>query len=166
MNTTTFTTALQAFISATSTQRDQLEVLILAGLAQVIESGNTVYLTAVMDACTGVRSLPTNKVKAYILGHTTNLKYGKNKDGNFVFSKAVKGTDIEVTAPTSDERWYLVEKESKAAPAFDVEAKIKAMVKTMNKAAKDGLISEEQMALAGQLCAQLNALVPVIEVAK
>ena len=166
MDAKTFKKALSAFISSTTTQRDKLELILLAGLAQVEESGNTVYLTASMDVCTGVRSLPTSKIKNYILAHATNLKYGKNKDGNFVFSKAEKGADIVVTMPLDSERWYLVEKEGKAPVEFDVPTKILAMLKTINAAGKAGKISEEQMALAGALCAQLSALVPVAKIDK
>jgi hypothetical protein len=166
MDAKTFKNALSAFISSTTTQRDKLELILVAGLAQVQESGNTVYLTASMDACTGVRSLPTSKIKNYILAHATNLKYSKNKDGNLVFSKAEKGADIVITMPLDSERWYIVEKEDKESAGFDVPTKILAMLKTINAAGKAGKISEEQMALAGELCAQLSALVPAAKIDK
>ena len=166
MNDKTFKNALSAFISSTTTQRDKLEVILLAGLAQVAASGNTIYLSKAMAACVGTKSLPTKKIQNYIYKHCEGITYGKNKDGNFVFSKKSKGVAIVVTTPTSDERWYLVEKEDKESAGFDVPTKILAMLKTINAAGKAGKISEEQMALAGALCAQLSALVPAAKIDK
>ena len=138
-----FNQKLRNFISSTSTQRDNLQALIVSGLSQVeAEQGNTVQLGTLLNACVGVKSLPTKAIKDYIKAHVTNRKWSKNKDGNLVFSKEKKGVDCVVTAPTG--AWYnnVSAKKAQATPDYDAVARAKALLTNLSKAIKDGTVKD------------------------
>lgn len=155
MESKVFSAKLGAFVRSTSTQRDNLQDLILAGIELYMDSGNTVYLTKVMNACIGVRSLPTKVIKAYIQDHA-NVSWSKAKDGQLVFKKI--GKEVEVTWPVVV--WYdpAQEKKDQAKPDLDMITTIKALRKKLEKALESHTVKEGQEELAVRLLEDIKTL--------
>ena len=150
VTTNNFNTRLNSVKGRTETLRDLISELIVFGLEHIQESGNTVYLTKVMEVCKGTRSLPTNAIKDYIKVHCSNLVYGKDKAGNFVFKKEVKGKECAVTMPTV--AWYDHESAAKAQAQadYDETARAKSLLTALTKALKEGKVKDPAKATALQ----------------
>lgn len=156
METKAFNKALSAFITSQKTQRDKLQVLLIAGLEQVETSGNTVYLSKALNACVGVRSLPTKAIKQYIQAHVSNCSWKKNSAGDMVFKKAIAKTPMEVTQPS--QAWYEHESAAKAQASEDVDV-IKAaelLLKRISKALEEQHVKAGQEGKARELLSGLN----------
>lgn len=154
MDNATFKRKLGSVTRSINTQKENIQELIEAGLQQVIDSGNTVYLSAVLNACVGTKALPTKAMKEYINLHCSNLKWGKNKDGNMVFSKAIKGTDCVVTEPS--EPWYAFTKAAQAKPDFNELVRAKSFLTSLKNAMKAHNVKDE--AKAKQIADALEAV--------
>ena len=104
LDSKTFNRKLSGGVRSAKSQRDNIQALILSGLAQYKEHGNAGQLSSLLAAYVGVKSVPTVTIKDYIKEHA-NVKYAKNKDGDHVFSKdGGKGVERVVTEPL--ETWY------------------------------------------------------------
>ena len=97
-----YNTKLAAFIKSSTTQRDNCQVLIVEGIQQYLDSGRTTRLSTFLSKSVKVKSLPTVTIKDFIKSYT-NLKYSKNKAGDYMFLKDDKSTTIS-SLPT--ENWY------------------------------------------------------------
>ena len=141
-----FNSKLSGVVRSVAKQRDNIQELIEAGLVEVQESGNTIYLSMVLSACVGVKALPTKAMKEYIQAHCTNLKYKKNKDGNMVFVKAEKGKEFVVTEPSV--KWYehASAQAAQAKPDLDVVARAKALLTSIEKASSEGKVKDAEEA--------------------
>ena len=93
---------LKGFIKSSTTQRDNCQELIVEGIHQYIETGRTARLSAFLAESVAVRSIPTVTIKDFIKEHT-NLKYAKNKAGEYMFLKDSKSTVVNVLPSTL---WY------------------------------------------------------------
>ena len=151
MNKSTFNKALSAFISSQTTQRDKLQVILMAGFEQAIDNGNTEYLTKALNACINVRSLPTNAIKEYVKVHIENCAWLKGKDGNMVFKKAIKAKPMIVTMPTVVWYEHEVAAKSQAKPDMDVVAQAKALFTKLTKALEAETVKEGQTNTAIEL---------------
>lgn len=83
--------------------RDTFQTLIESGLDQYLVDGDTYQLTLLINSSVRVKSLPTVTMKDYIKEHT-DLKYAKNKAGEYQFIRADKAKEKVCTMPT--ETWY------------------------------------------------------------
>jgi hypothetical protein len=97
-----YNTKLNAFIKSSTTQRDNCQVLIVEGIQQYIDNGRTTRLSTFLSKSVAVKSIPTVTIKDFIKEHT-NLKYAKNKAGEYMFIKDGKSTNAN-TLPTIN--WY------------------------------------------------------------
>lgn len=143
MNQKQFKTAVNGLIRSATTQRAKVQQLIEEGCAHYKDNGDTFYLSYLLNAAIGVRSLPTQTIKGYIKELTADqLIWSKAKDGNMVFKKAVKGTVPalkEVTEP-----WYEWKGANHQAKAdTDIIAQGKAFLKRIEKAIAEGKLKQD-----------------------
>ena len=103
MNKTDFKNKLQGVITSAKNQRDNIQQLIVAGIEQYAESGRTTYLSDLLGQTVAVKSLPTVTIKDFIKEHT-DLKYTKNRAGEYQFIRANKDNDKLAAIPTIN--WY------------------------------------------------------------
>lgn len=148
-----FTRVLGAVVKGATRQRDVLQQLIIFALAHFAEHGNTHYLTVTLNACIGVKSLPTKTMKEFIQAHA-NVTWTKTTDGTMVFRK--QGKDIQVTMPTT--LWYDFSKSHQAAPDLDVVARIKSLATAIEHAISDGKIKPGQERIADKARELLSQL--------
>lgn len=146
INAKNFASKLTTTINSHSTQRDNLNALLVFGLEfyngdHTENSGDTVYLTKVLNACIGVKSLSTIKMKNFIKAHA-NVSWNKTTDGSMVFKKNKKEA-VNVTMP--DIKWYEFENE-KSQPKADVHpmTQLKSWLTRAEKAVKDGLVKDSE----------------------
>lgn len=155
-----FNDKLGAFIRSQTTQRDNLQVLFVAGLEQYQLSGNTIYLTKTLEKCIGVRSLPTASIKEYIKAHA-NVTWAKSKDGKSNVFKKVggKGVERKVTLPTV--AWYNHETKAKDEAKTDVAAiaQLKATYARLSKALTDNKVKADDVEKTQQALAALKPFV-------
>jgi len=144
----TFNTRLSSFIKSQKTQRDTLQALLVFGLAFYKgditgESGDTGYLSSIMNSCIGVKSLPSNTIKDYIKAHA-NVKWGKSvKKGStaLVFTKSSKVVEVELPTQT----WYDYHSEKNTVTTdYDETKSIKMLMDTITKRIKSGHIKNEE----------------------
>ena len=149
-----FNTKLSSLIRSAKTQRDNVQQLVLSGLEQYQAHGNTGQLTKLIQACVGVRSLPTTVIKEFIKAHA-NVAFQKNKNGDYVFKKI--GKDVEVTTPECT--WYDWEgnKEAKPAPDMNIIVQAKTLASKIEKAIKDHKVKGVDDAHAGELLSSLRS---------
>ena len=100
----TFTKRLNSELAIATTQRDSFQALILSGLAQYNEQGNTYQLSLLISASVSIKSIPTVTMKDYIKS-LTDLVYKKNKAGEYQFIRADKDAD-KVCDTKPIETWY------------------------------------------------------------
>lgn len=153
-----FNTKLAAFVKSQKNQRDNLQFLIVAGLEQYDKSGNTIYLTAVLEASIGVRSLPTKAIKAYIQKHA-NVAWTLDKNGkNHVFKKTEKG-EPKVKLP--ELAWYNDETKKRDEAKADIAAitQLKATYTRLKTALDQGKVKADQREKTEQALAALAPFV-------
>lgn len=141
--TKNFKSQLNGIIKSAKTQRDNVQAIIVFGLNHYKDHGDASYLSQVLSAAIGVKSLPTVTLKEYIKAHA-NLLWKKGKDGKFQFKK--DGTDVKVTMPTVS--WYEWDggKHNKVTVDMDVMAQTKALLKRIQSGLKDHKVKDEQAA--------------------
>jgi hypothetical protein len=93
---------LKGFIKSSTTQRDNCQELIVEGIRQYMDSGRTTRLSTFLAQSVAVRSIPTVTIKDFIKEHT-NLKYAKNKVGDYMFIKDTVSTTVNTLPSTL---WY------------------------------------------------------------
>lgn len=103
MNKKQFNSKLNGVIKSALNQRDNIQLLIVAGIDQYAESGRTTYLSDMLTATVGVKSLPSVTIKDFIKEHT-DLTYSKNKADEYQFLRADKSADKVALTPTIN--WY------------------------------------------------------------
>lgn len=152
-----FSSKLAGVIRSAKTQRDAIQALIESGLAQYClegsdgkPCGNTGQLTQVIQACVGVKSLPTNTIKNYIKEHA-NVMFTKNKKGEYVFKKL--GKEVQVTEPK--ETWYNWSGNKEAKPQPDI--KLIARTKAMLTAIKKGIEEDKLEDVSGEMAHELES---------
>lgn len=128
-----FKDKLNGVITSAKNQRQSVQALIESGLEQYRDFGNAGQLSLLMDKCVGVKSMPTVTIKNYIKAQA-NVKYSKNVDGNYVFSKASKEEEVSVTL-LSDSwyEWKDGEHNNVLTDEQKLERKEKAMVNTLKE---------------------------------
>lgn len=155
LNNKQFTAKLNGVIKSAKSMRESVQVLIESGLEQYGEHGDTGQLSRLIQACVGVRSLPTNVIRDYIKAHA-NVMFTKAKDGSYVFKKAAGEKETTTVAITAT--WYDWEGNGNAAPKtdFDVEKRIQMLIKSTTKALEEGKVKEGQESEASLLVAKLQ----------
>jgi len=103
ITTTNFKRKLAAFTTSAKRNREAAQEFLEFGLNHYQTHGDCAYLTQFMTGCVGVKSLPTQTLKAYIKAHA-NIVWTKRADGKMGFRKATKGADVEVKPVTA--AWY------------------------------------------------------------
>lgn len=155
-----FNNKLNGVITSAKSQRDSIQVLIESGLDEYDSCGNAGQLSRLLAKCIGVRSLPSVKIKDYIQAQA-NLKYSKNKDGDYVFSKASKKEKITVTR--IDENWYEWKADKKESAGTDYAKRMCSAIKS----AKLHGCSKQAMAKAlvegGMSATDLQAIVDLMQ---
>ena len=141
MDRKTFNRKLSGVVKSAKSMRDNVQELIVAGLVHYEEHQDTGYLTDLVRACQGVRSLPTTTISEYIKLHA-NVGWGKLKDGKPGFKKV--GKDIEVQMP--EVTWYDWEggKHNEVKSDYQFLSTIKSAITKAVKAHEEGRISDEQ----------------------
>lgn len=150
-----FNTALKDTISAHTSQRDNLQDLLEFGLkfyngdilknGVKVASGDTVYLTKVLNESIGVKSLSTVKMKNFIKAHA-NVSWLKTTDNSMVFKK-IKKQQVEVTYPTM--AWYEFENDkTQAKPDMHPLATLKSWLTKTETGIKDGLVKGDELTKA------------------
>ena len=141
-----FTSKLNTTINSHATQRDNLQALLEFGIEfyngdHTENSGDTVYLTKTLNACIGVKSLSTIKMKDFIKDHA-NVSWVKTTDNSMVFKKIKKE---KVTVKEVTTKWYDFENEKHQAKA-DVHpmTQLKSWLTRTEKAIKDGLVKDSE----------------------
>jgi len=147
MERKTFNRKLAAVVKSAKTMRDNVQELIVAGLVHFDEHGDATYLTELVRACQGVRSLPTTTISEYIKIHA-NVGWGKLKDQKGGFKKI--GKDIEVKMP--EVTWYDWEggEHNKVKSDYAFKASIKRAITNAVTAHNEGRISAEDWEAAQQ----------------
>ena len=134
ITTKTFNASLASTIKSAKTMRTNAQLLIDFGFIQYKDTGDSGYLSRIVAACIGVKSLNTAKMIGYIES-IANVKHAKSKDGSHVFKKTPKE---EPTINDYCENWYEFETAETVQGDFDVAAKIAAIVKGASKASEAG----------------------------
>lgn len=143
ITTKNFNAKLSGLINSAKTQRDNLQALIVFGLLQYRDHGNTTFLSIALNKCIGVKSLPTTTIKDYIKEHA-NLRWTQLKDKSHGFKKdgsVVEVKEIQVT-------WYDWDggKHNRVTADMDVVAQAKALMNRIEKALKDHRVKDETQA--------------------
>lgn len=155
VTSSTFNAKLSGFVKSQVNQRDNLQSLIVFGLEHYGEHGDTAYLSKVMQACVGVRSLPTETLKGYIKQHANVRLEKDSKSGVLKFKK--EGKEAEVVMPTKV--WYDWEgAKHHATPDVDAIARIATIKTTLNKALKEGTLKDGQEQYVKDLLAAINSV--------
>ena len=102
MNDQQYKSKLTGFISSSNTQKGNCQILIVEGIRQYMSSGRTTRLNDFFEQSVSVRSIPTVTIKDFIKSYT-NLKYAKNKAGEYMFLKDSESNTVS-SLPT--ELWY------------------------------------------------------------
>ena len=120
-------------------------------------TGNTVHLTALVDACSGSKVIAARHVKNFIIEHSENLAYAKNTDGNPVFKKAEKGKKAAVTLPKpcSIFDWKRVAIEPTTIDAVKM---LEGTVTRLENAKENGKVKASQKVLVDEATAILEKL--------
>jgi hypothetical protein len=98
-----FKLKLNGFIKSSLNQRDNCQQLIVEGIAQYKDCGNTSRLTMFLNESVVVKSIPTVTIKDFIKEHT-DLVYKPNKAGDYQFVRADKNAEKKAELPT--DKWY------------------------------------------------------------
>lgn len=121
INAKNFRSTLTNWTKGQEKQRDVLQALIVFGLLQYKEHGNTGFLSEAINGVMKVRAIPTNNVKEYIKAHANVVlhenKKATDKELRFVFKK--QGKDVKVTEPTVV--WYEHKTNKNTKPVADID---------------------------------------------
>ena len=98
-----FKSKLSGVIKSASNMRDNIQELIVSGITQYDVDGDTYQLSLMLEQTVAVKSLPTVTIKDFIKEHT-DLKYSKNKAGEYQFVRADKSAVKVANIP--DINWY------------------------------------------------------------
>lgn len=153
INVNNFASTMATIIRSSRSQRESLQGVIGFAANHYKETGDSVYLTRMMRACVGVKSLPTQTMKNYITGHT-NLTYTKAKDGSMVFKKVKKGEEPRVDAFVG--KWYEYEAGHQAKKDIDALVQAKALLTRIQNGLKEGKVKDQ--AEAEKVVAALKVL--------
>lgn len=132
-----YMTAKRSVIKSVTAMRDNLQAMLVFGFKEAAESGNLNYLTDSLQACIGVKALPTQSIKEYIKAHV-NVKWVKRKDKTYGFAKDGALEVQECTIP-----WYSHETAKHQATAdLDPIAQAKAFLTRLTKAIEGHTVKE------------------------
>ncbi|AGK87015.1 hypothetical protein RIO-1_1 [Pseudoalteromonas phage RIO-1] len=127
-----FKTKLAAFRRSGLSQRDNLQELVQMAMTHAQENQDEfTQLSQVMATTVEIKSFRTATLKDYIKAHVSNVTYTKNKAGDFMFKKEVKGTPCEYK--TLESKWYDFDSKGQASADIDVLAQAKALLQRINK---------------------------------
>lgn len=138
-----FNRKLSGLINAEKSQRDKVQVLLVAGLVHYADHADTGYLTDLVRALRNVQTKKAKVVSAYIQ-EFANVGWGKLKDKKLGFKK-LPNEEVHVQMP--DVTWYDWEGGKDAdqpEQTYDGLATIKATVTKMIKKAQEGKLKEGQ----------------------
>ena len=152
-----FNKVLHGLVRSATAQRDLAQILLVFGLEHYKQHENTVYLTRMLNACVGVKSLPTRTMKEFIQAHA-NVSWQKTTDGSMVFKKV--GKEVQVTMPTT--LWYDFSKDHQAQPDVNIVTRFNGFITALENAMKEGKIKEGQEAIALKISETLATLKPEI----
>lgn len=140
---------LSGVIKSAKTMRGNLQNLLLFGMEHYGAHGDTGYLDRCMEACVGVASLPTQKMKVFIQEHANvtyrevEIKDGKDKGKKVhVFKK--KGKEPVYKEPTMN--WWEFSTAGDAVPDMDVAASVVSLIKRIDKKSADKHIKDTKAA--------------------
>jgi len=149
-----FNSKLNGVLRSASTQRDNIQELIISGLAQYEQHGNTGQLTLIIQGCVNVKSLPTTVIKEYIKAHA-NVAFQQNKNKDFVFKKI--GTEVEVQIPQTT--WYdwAGNKEARPQPDMNLIVRAKTFAKQLESALSNHKVKDVSEDEAQELLSSFKA---------
>ena len=140
---------LSGVVSSAKTMRGNIQNLMLFGMEWYLEHGDTGYLDRCMDACVGVKTLPTQKCKQFIQEHANvtwrevEIKSGKNKGKKVsVFKK--RGKEPSYKEPTTN--WWDISNAGQATPDLDTDARILSFIKAIDKNLETGKVKDVEHA--------------------
>lgn len=131
-----FKRELSTFLRSTTTQRNKVQAFIVFGLSHLKETGDSGYLSLLMNGCVGVKSLRTQTIKEYIKGHAVGLKWSKRKDKTMGFT----GTVTEFKEPVMN--WFDWDTTGSAKADMDPMAQVKSLISRIGKALEEGTIKD------------------------
>ena len=143
ITTKNFGRKLSGSIKSAKTRRGNLQNLMLFGMEHYSTTGDTGYLDRCMEACVGVASLPTQKMKLFIQEHANvtwreiEIKAGADKGKKVnVFKK--RGKEPFYKEPTIN--WWEFSKAGDAVVDMDTDARIISLHKAISKKLEDGKV--------------------------
>lgn len=158
-----FNRKLSAVVKSQKTQRDNVQELITAGLVHYENESDTTYLTLLVNACLGVRSLPTKTITAYIQEHA-NVAWGKLKDGSKGYKKSgEKGCAVKVKMP--EVTWYDWEggEHNAVKSPFVVSSRMKSFVSAGVTAKSEGRCANEEWEKVQQIAEMFGIEIDIAE---
>lgn len=160
MNQKQFTSKLSNVIRSAKNIRENVQSLIIAALEHYRDSGDTVYLSQLVNGIVGVKALPTRAITDYIREYA-NVAWvsDKAKDGQIVkrYKKASKDEPVTVTMPEMP--WYDHESNKGSNSVRTVSAFNRAanLVSSLEDAIKKGNVDDKKAAKA-----VIDALKPIL----
>ena len=153
ITTRNFNVKLAAIIRSATSMRANLQSLLIFGLDHYSGSGNedSGCLTRTLNACIGVKALPTRTMQKFIEAHA-NVVWSKLKDGTPGFKK-VKGEEATSTVPAI--AWWEFDKTHQAKIDIDIVKRIESLIKGIEKAVEDERVTEEQADMVGYVTGKL-----------
>lgn len=148
ITTGNFNAKLQNLVINAKSQRESVQELIVFGVMQYALHSDTGYLTRLMQACVGVKALPTQTIKDYIKEHA-NVKYVAIQDKETKRTKKVFKKDGE-RAETKDitVSWYEWHgARHQASLDLDETAQIRSFLTRLNAKIKDGHVKNFEHAV-------------------
>jgi hypothetical protein len=151
-----FNGKLAAVVKSAETMRANLQTILIFGLDHYANAGNgdSGCLTRTMNACIGVKALPTRTMQKFIEAHS-NVVWSKLKDGTHGFKK-VKGEDHTATVPAI--AWWNFDNSGQAKVDIDIVKRLESLVKGIAKAGEEGRVTAEQADMVGYVTGKLAEL--------
>jgi len=155
ITTKNFKTKLSGFVKSSLSQRDNLQELVLFAVDHAkVNNDEFTLLTNIMEATLEIKSIRTTVLKDYIKAHVTNLEFGKNKAGAYMFKKSKKGVDCVYTEMTTP--WYDHASPANKATEIDVIKRTESTINSMVKALEKGTVKAGHQQHAKNLIAALG----------
>lgn len=126
-----FKTKLNGFVKSATTQRDNLQELVIFALGHAKDNADEfTLLTNIMQATVEIKSIRTEVLKDFIKEHVSNMVFAKNKAGEYMFKKDVKGTACEYSVINTN--WYDFNKKgNNPAVEIDVMKRAESLIKAL-----------------------------------
>lgn len=155
-----FKQKLSAFKRASSTQRDNLQNLLMFAIQHAHDNNDEfTALNQVIQATVEVRSFRTETIKDYVKSLVTNIVYTKLGDGTYGFKKVKKGQGTcEYSAPECP--WYNFNTKGEAKPDVHPMVQLKSWLSRAKKALDEDKVQDpDERAATEKALAEVGKLI-------